>query len=28
LPDMAADLVRTQVSLIAAIGNSLPARAA
>jgi putative ABC transport system substrate-binding protein len=28
LPSMAADLVRTGVSLIVAIGNSLPARAA
>jgi putative tryptophan/tyrosine transport system substrate-binding protein len=28
LPEMAADLVRTRVSLIAAIGNNLPARAA
>jgi len=28
LPDMAADLVRRRVSLIAAIGNNLPARAA
>jgi putative tryptophan/tyrosine transport system substrate-binding protein len=28
LPDMAADLVRTQVSLIAAMGNYLPTRAA
>ena len=28
LPEMAADLVRAQVSLIAAVGNNLPARAA